>query len=84
MVEEGTNVRIEHPVHPPRGDPHTERIERLVGTPTRPEPVGEPLEVPVVDLVEDDHHSVLDELVLQRRDAQRPLPPVGLRDVDSP
>ena len=30
------------------------------------------------------HHGLLNNLVLQRRDAQRALPPVGLRDVYSP
>ena len=49
----------------------------------RSEPIGEPQEVLFVNLVEDRHHGVLDDLVLQGRDAQRPLPPVGFRDVGS-
>src|SRR6185437_7831355 len=48
-----------------------------------PESVREALEVGLVNLVEDRHHSLLDDLVLQCYDAQRALPPVGLRYVDS-
>jgi hypothetical protein len=50
----------------------------------RTEPVGEALEVDLIDLVEDRHHSLLDDPVLQSRDAQRALPPIGLRYIDSP
>src|SRR5215469_928177 len=49
----------------------------------RPESVRKALEVGLVDLVEDRHHSLLNDLVLQCCDAQRALPPIGLRDVDS-
>ena len=48
------------------------------------EPVGESQKVLFIDLVEDRHHGLLNNLVLQRRDPQRPLPPVGFRNVDSP
>jgi hypothetical protein len=50
---------------------------------TGPEPVREALEVDLLDLVEDRHHRLLDDLVLQPRDTQRALPPVGLRYIDS-
>ena len=43
----------------------------------------EPLEVDLVNLIEDGHHGLLNNLILQRRDAQRTLSPVGLRNVDS-
>ncbi len=49
-----------------------------------PEPIRKALEVHLVNLIEDGHHGLLNNLVLQGRDAQRSLPPVGLRDVDSP
>jgi len=51
---------------------------------TRPEAVREAQEVDLVDLVEHRHHGLLDDLVLQGRDAQRSHPPVGLRDEDTP
>ena len=50
---------------------------------TGPEPVRKAFEVHLVNLVEDRHHGLLNNLVLQRRDAQRTLPPVGLRNIDS-
>ena len=50
----------------------------------RPEPVGEAEEVRLVDGVQHLHHRPLDDLVLQRGDAERPLPAVGLGDVLPP
>jgi hypothetical protein len=44
-----------------------------------PESVGEAQEVDFVDLVEYPHHGLLDDLVLQGRDAQRSLSSVRLR-----
>ena len=84
IVKEPANVRIQHPVHSPPVDAHTERIERLVRAASRPEPVGKALEVHLVNLIENDHHGLLNNLVFQRRDAQRTFPPVGLRYIDSP
>ena len=84
VVEEATNVRIEHPVHLLPLQSHRERIERLMGTAPRTEPVGIAFEVDLVNLIEDRHHGLLDDFVFQRRDAQRALPSVGLRYIDSP
>src|SRR5664279_5817992 len=84
MVKEPPNVRIEHPVHPLRLDTHTERIQRLMGVASRPEPIRKAFEVHLINLIENGHHGLLNNLVLQRRDAQRSLPPVGLRYIDSP
>src|SRR5207244_1177711 len=50
---------------------------------TGSEPVRKAFEVGLVNLVEDRHHSLLDDLVLQCCDAQGALPPIGLRYVDS-
>jgi hypothetical protein len=46
-------------------------------------PVRKAFEVDLVDLVENRHHSLLNDFVLQCCDAQRTLPPVGLRYIDS-
>src|SRR5437764_10830102 len=46
---------------------------------TGSEPVRKAFEVGLVNLVEDRHHSLLNDFVFQRRDAQRTLPPVSLR-----
>src|ERR1700674_1379821 len=50
---------------------------------TGTEPVRKALEVDLIDLVEDRHHGLLNDFVLQRRDAQRTLPPISLRYKDS-
>ena len=84
VVEEALDVGIEYPVHPLLLQPRIERIERLVRISSRPEPIRKALEVHLVNFIEDGHHCLLNNLVLQRRDAQRSLPPVGLRNVDSP
>src|SRR5260370_19219601 len=50
---------------------------------TGTEPVRKAFEVDLVYLIEDRHHGLLNNFVLQRRDAQRTLPTVGLRYKDS-
>src|ERR1700751_204743 len=52
-------------------------------TAARTEPVGEALEVDLINLIEDRHHGLLDDFIFQCRDAQRTLPPIGLRYKDS-
>jgi hypothetical protein len=49
-----------------------------------PEPIGEAEEVRLIDRIENLYHRTLDNLVFQRRDAERPLPAVRFRDVDTP
>ncbi len=49
----------------------------------RPESVAEAQKVLFPDLVENLPYRVLDDLVFQRRDPQRSLPPVGFRYPDS-
>ena len=84
VIEEAADVRIEHPVHLLPLQSYHERIERLMRTAARTEPVGEALEVDLINLIEDRHHGLLDDFVFQCRDAQRTLPPIGLRYIDSP
>jgi hypothetical protein len=52
-------------------------------TASRAKPIRKAPKVHLVYLVEDGDHRLLDNLVLQRRDAQRPLPAVSLRYVHS-
>src|ERR1700676_3682968 len=51
---------------------------------SRTKTVREALEVHLINLIEDGHHSLLNNFVLQRRDSQRTLPSVGLQNIDSP
>src|SRR5919106_2093102 len=78
------DVGIQDPVDPPPVDPDHERIQRLVLAAPRPEAVGETEEVRLVDGVQHLHYRALDDLVLQRGDAERPLPAVRLGDVLPP
>src|SRR2546428_2297237 len=84
VVEEATDVGIEYPVHPLPLDAHRQRVQRLMRAATGTEPVREAFEVDLIYLVENRHHSLLNDFVLQRCDAQRTLPPVSLRNKDSP
>ncbi len=49
-----------------------------------PKPVREAQEVRLINGVQHLDHRPLKELVLQRRDSERPLPPIWLRDVRPP
>jgi hypothetical protein len=75
------DVGVQYPVHRPVPDADCERIQRVVLSPARPEPVGEADKVLLVDRIENLDHSALDDLVLQCRDPQRPLPAVRLWNV---
>jgi len=79
--EELADIRVEHPVHLPPLNPHRERIQRVMRATPWPESVGEAQEVHLVDGVEYLDDGPLNDLVLQRGDAERPRPPVRLRDV---
>src|SRR5580704_3910374 len=83
LVKEPANVRIQHPFHSLPMESHTQRIQRLVWAAPRPEPVRKALEVHLINLIENGHHRLLNDFVRQRRDAQRALPPVGLRYMHS-
>ena len=83
VIEEATNVCIEHPVHSLPLNAHRQRIQRLMRAATRPEPVGKAFEVDLIYLIEDRHHSLLNDFVLQSCDSQWTLPSIGLRNVDS-
>jgi hypothetical protein len=83
FVEKRSDVEIQNPVHFPVHDPHPQRVQSILLAASWPESVAEAQKVLFPDLVENRSHCVLDELVLQRRHSQRPLPTIGLRDPDS-
>jgi hypothetical protein len=84
VVKEATNVRIEHPVHPLPLDAHSQCVERLMRAATGSKSIRKAFEVDLINLVENRHHSLMNYFVLQCCDAQRALPPIGLRYIDSP
>jgi hypothetical protein len=61
-----------------------ERIECIVRPAARPETVAEPEEVFLVDGIQHRCRRPLDDLVLQRCDRERALPPVRLGNVYAP
>src|ERR1700722_5685357 len=84
VIEEPSNVGVQNPVHPLPADAHIQRIQRLMRAASGPEPIGESFEVHLINRVEYGHHGLLNDLVLQAGDAQRPLSAVSLRYKDSP
>ena len=62
--------------------PDRDRIERVVRPTPGPEPVAEPQELRLVDRRQDYlRHDLLDDLVLDGRDAERSCTAIRLRDV---
>ena len=74
MVKAGEvvpKIQVEHPAHLPL-DPDRERVQRMMWATLRPEPVGKPEEVRLVNGVQHLHHRPLQDLVLQAGDTERP------------
>src|SRR6202158_4988015 len=82
-IEKAFDVQIEHPVHFSRQQSRIERIQRLMLASPWPEPVRKSKKVRFVDSVQHLDRRALDDFVFQRRDSERSLPPVGLRDKHS-
>src|SRR5215472_7347826 len=62
----------------------TVKAQCIVLAAPRPETVAEAEEIFLVDSVQQFDRRPLDDLVFQRRDAERPLPPVRLGDITAP
>ena len=87
MVKAGevvAEISVEHPVHLLAHDPGSERIQRVMRAAARPEPVREAEKVRFVYGVQHLDQRPLKDLVLQRSDPERPLPPVWLWYVHPP
>src|SRR5579872_585855 len=83
MIEKATNVAIENPVHFLPHDPHPQRVQRLMLASPLTETIGEPQKILFVNLIEDCHYGLLDDLILQGCDAQGTLPSIGFQDIGS-
>ena len=85
MVEEGPYVRISDPVDLAPFDPVCQRVERIMRTASRSEPIAEPEELRLEYRRQDGlGHRSLDDLVLQCRNAKRSCSPVRLRYLHPP
>src|SRR5450631_2701065 len=77
------DIRVKHPIHLLPENAGVESVQRIVLAAPRPESVGEPEEVFLVDCFENRRDRLLDNFVLQAQNAQRPLRAVSLRNVGS-
>src|SRR5215469_11443719 len=80
-IEKTFYVKIEHPVHLLRQQSRVECIQRLMLAAPGSEPVRKIEEIRFVDGIQHFHRRALYDLVFQRCDSERSLPPVGLGDV---
>ena len=78
------DIVVENQFTPHGIDANRKRIERMVLTAPRPEPIREPEEILLVDRVENPDDGTLEDLILQSGYSQRALPPVRLRNIPSP
>src|ERR1700676_2468201 len=60
-VEEAPDIRVKHPVHLPRENAGVEGVQRIMLAAPRPESVGEPEEVFLVDCFENRRDRLLDD-----------------------
>jgi hypothetical protein len=82
-VEERADIGIEHPAYLP-AQRDRQCIQSVVLIPAGPESVREAQEHRLVDRLQDHLHRLLDDLVLDGRDAERPRATIALRDVHTP
>src|SRR5260370_7027378 len=82
-IEEAPDIRVKHPVHLPPENADMESVQRVVLAASRPESVGEPEEVFLVDCFENRRDRLLNDFVLQAQNAQWPFRAVSLRNVGS-
>src|SRR5215469_2269840 len=83
FVEKGSDIKVQNPAHFSPHNPYPQRVQRIMLSAPRPESVAKAQKVLFPYLVEDCPGRVLDDLILQCRDSQRTLPPVGFRYPDS-
>jgi hypothetical protein len=65
-IEKSTNVPVENPVHLLPSQAHRQCIQRILLFSPCPEPVGESQKVLFIDLIENRHHGLLNDFILQR------------------
>ena len=83
-VEEFRNIGVDNKVHLRAVDGRRQSVERVMRSPSWPEAVAEAEEVFLVNGVQYVDRGALDDLVLQRRDRQRPSTSVRFGYVDPP
>ena len=83
-IEEAAVIGIQNPVHLPSLHADHERIQSIMLAAPRPESIRKSKEIFLVDRIQHRNHRSLEKLILQRRDTQRSLSPIGFRDIPTP
>jgi len=83
-VKEAPVIDIQNPAHFPSLDTDHKRIQIIMLAAPRPESIRKSKEIFLVDRIQHRDHRSLEKLILQRRDTQRPLWPIGFRDLPTP
>ena len=68
FIEKAPDVCVKHPAHFLPHESYPERVQRIMLASPWSEPIGEPQKVLFINRIEDRHHCVLDDLILQRSD----------------
>ena len=63
-IQKAPDVRVENPIHFPPHDSHPERIQRIMLSSPRSEPIRESQKVLFVNLIKDRSHGVLNDFVI--------------------
>src|SRR5438552_7404395 len=82
-IEERADVSIQHPVHLSRQQPGVQSIQPIVRAFAGPVTIREAEKVSLVDAIHHRDRRALGDLILQRSDTERPLPPVVFDDESS-
>src|SRR6266480_1741313 len=82
-IQEPPNVGVQHIVHLLPHQSHRKRVQCLMLAAPWSESIGKSQKVLLIDLIEDGHHGLLDDLIFHGRDAQRALSPVKLSECRS-
>src|SRR3954468_9185435 len=82
-VEKLTNVGLENPANTLSHHPFMQRCQRLVWVAPRPEAIGEPKKIDLVDSTKNLGHCALNDFVFQRRHTERSLATVRFGNINS-
>jgi hypothetical protein len=79
-IEKCTQIAVQYVVHLRTGDPKSEGIQRIVLATPGPKSIREPQKIFLVDRIEYFDDSSLDDFILQRGNAERPLTSIFFAD----
>lgn len=81
-IEEAADIRVQQPTHLPLRDRHIDCVQSVVLTSARAKPIAETEKALLVNLLEDQHQCLLDDLIFHCGHTKRTLPTIGLGNPD--